>query len=560
MLPAKDLEEEEEDVGESTKLLSKRSDARSTTTATGDYEDEDDKLEKFRRTQPWALGGLSYTALLVITAEFAERCCYYAITSIFVVYMQQMLNYSASAINAVTSTFNFLGYTFALLGGYVADRALGRKKTILVFGTIYLFSLVLLTLSASPAGYSNFPYGITWASWGFVLSLVLIALGMGGIKANVSVLMGDQLGSEADNDIIESAFRYFYFSINLGSLFGMLVAPLVKRIGPEFPTGNATTDVCSSSSDPYTGYYIAYALFTGVFLFGIVAFLWGYSSYVSHPPHGSLLTKSIRFMLRARRERLAAGAGYFAIPPNGQHWLDWAKIGATQQDAALIDDLRKTLRTVAVFSVQPVYWLLYLQMTNTLVLQATMMYLPGGITPDQMAALDPAFLVFLIPIFDSCIFPALKRCNASLNAIQLMAIGYLLAASAMFIAAGLQVAIYKSGSFVNCTGTQTFVFPNGSGVNVFTQVPVYFFIAISEIFASITSLEFAYAEAPKTMKSLVMAFALFQTALGSLLGMILTPVVTEPNFGWLFLSFAIAMTFFAFVFYMAFRRFYDLTL
>jgi hypothetical protein len=33
----------------------------------------------------WA-GGLSYTALLVIMAEFAERCCYYAITAIFVVY------------------------------------------------------------------------------------------------------------------------------------------------------------------------------------------------------------------------------------------------------------------------------------------------------------------------------------------------------------------------------------------------------------------------------------------------------------------------------------------
>ena len=62
-----------------------------------------------------------------------------------------MLNYSASAINAVTSTFNFLGYTFVLLGGWLSDRLLGRRKTIVVFGTIYLLSLVLLAVSASPS-------------------------------------------------------------------------------------------------------------------------------------------------------------------------------------------------------------------------------------------------------------------------------------------------------------------------------------------------------------------------------------------------------------------------
>jgi dipeptide/tripeptide permease len=61
-----------------------------------------------------------------------------------------VLNYSASAINAVTSAFNFLGYSFVLLGGWLSDRSLGRRKTILVFGTIYLFSLVLLAVSASP--------------------------------------------------------------------------------------------------------------------------------------------------------------------------------------------------------------------------------------------------------------------------------------------------------------------------------------------------------------------------------------------------------------------------
>ena len=175
-----------------------------------------------------------------------------------------------------------------------------------------------------------------------------------------------------------------------------------------------------------------------------------------------------------------------------------------------------------------------------------------------MAALDPAFLVILIPIFDTWIFPAIRQGGGrSLNAIERMSIGYILVAASMFIAGGLQSAIYNTGTFINCEGSPTFIITGGGGINVFTQVPVYFLISVSEIFSSITALEFAYAEAPKSMKGVVMAYSLFQTALGSLLGMILTPVVTEQNFMWLFLSFGIAMIFFTIIFYAVFRRFYD---
>jgi POT family proton-dependent oligopeptide transporter len=177
-----------------------------------------------------------------------------------------------------------------------------------------------------------------------------------------------------------------------------------------------------------------------------------------------------------------------------------------------------------------------------------------------MAAFDPLFLVFLIPLFDSCIFPWLKRHGYRTNPIRRMTFGFCLASAALFIACGIQAGIYASGTFQTCPTTGQVQFqlnPNNPGVNVFAQVPVYFFIAVSEIFASITSLEFAYSEAPASMKSIIMAFSLFQTALGSLLGLALTPIVTEQNFMWLFMSFAIAMLVFAAGFYVAFRGFYQ---
>lgn len=63
-------------------------------------------------------------------------------------------------------------------------------------------------------------------------------------------------------------------------------------------------------------------------------------------------------------------------------------------------------------------------------------------------------------------------------------------------------------------------FPSGceagpSSLIVWIQVPPYVLIAISEIFASITGLEYAYNKAPKRMKSVVMSIFLFMTAIGN---------------------------------------------
>jgi len=159
-------------------------------------------------------------------------------------------------------------------------------------------SIQILTKFKSLKAYANFPYNPTWAIWGFILALVLIALGMGGIKSNVAPLMADQLGPNATADQLETVFRYFYWAINFGALIGMLLSPLVKRFGLTFPApANASTaaDVCASSNDPYTGYYVAYAMFTGVFGLAIVVFMYGYSFYVGYPPSGSMLARHIVF-------------------------------------------------------------------------------------------------------------------------------------------------------------------------------------------------------------------------------------------------------------------------
>lgn len=64
-------------------------------------------------------------------------------------------------------------------------------------------------------------------------------------------------------------------------------------------------------------------------------------------------------------------------------------------------------------------------------------------------------------------------------------------------------------------------------------------IAISEILASITSLEYGFSKAPKNMRSLVAAFALFMSAISAAIGEAFNPLSTDPLLVWNYGSMAV---------------------
>lgn len=64
-------------------------------------------------------------------------------------------------------------------------------------------------------------------------------------------------------------------------------------------------------------------------------------------------------------------------------------------------------------------------------------------------------------------------------------------------------------------------------------IPAYVFIGISEVFASITGLEYAYKKAPVMMKSLVMALFLLTNCFGAVLAFALVSVAQDPKLKWM---------------------------
>lgn len=143
-----------------------------------------------------------------------------------------------------------------------------------------------------------------------------------------------------------------------------------------------------------------------------------------------------------------------------------------------------------------------------------------GVPNDVLSNLDPLALIILIPICDIIIYPGLRRMGYNFTPLKRITMGFFTGAAAMAWAAVVQHYIYRRnpcGYYVS-TCMDAKGNPITSNLNVWIQTGSYVLIALSEIFASITGLEYAFTKAPKNMRSLVMAVFLFMNAIASAIG------------------------------------------
>jgi len=126
---------------------------------------------------------------------------------------------------------------------------------------------------------------------------------------------------------------------------------------------------------------------------------------------------------------------------------------------------------------------------------------------EQTSALNPILILILVPLMDRMVYPFLSRHGVRLEPLHRMAAGMLLAAASFLLLGFVQLFIDSAE-------------PNS--VSVFSQVPQYAVITVAEVLVSVTGLEFAYSQAPMSMKSLVSALSLLTTAVGDLLISVVT--------------------------------------
>jgi len=218
-------------------------------------------------------------------------------------------------------------------------------------------------------------------------------------------------------------------------------------------------------------------------------------------------------------------------------------------DDAWVDEVGRGFAACSVFLWLPLYWITYNQLNNNLTSQAATMSL-HGVPNDVLANLDPFALIIFIPICDLFFYPALRKWGIRFTPIKKIAAGFFCGSAGMIWAAVVQYYIYKTSTCGSYAGGDDCSSP----INVWAQTGSYVLIALSEIFASIVSLEYGFSKAPKNMRSLVAAFALFMSAISAAIGEAFVPLSTDPLLVWNYGSMAVISFCAGCIFWLQYRK------
>jgi proton-dependent oligopeptide transporter, POT family len=382
----------------------------------------------------------------IIGNEAAERFNFYGMRAVLVVFMTQYLVNRSGARDTMNENeanqwyhwFVASNYFFPMIGAIISDAFLGKYRTIFWVTLVYCAGSVVLALDHTRLGLG--------------VGLGLIALGAGGIKPCVSAHVGDQFGSD-NQHLLSRAFGWFYFSVNFGSFFSILLIPwLLDHYGPGLA-------------------------------FGVPAVL--------------MLLAAIVFW---------SGRYQFAhIPPGGKTFL---------RDTFNREGFAAMGRIACIYVFVAVFWSLWDQSGGEWVLQAEKMDLHFvGINwlSSQIQALNAIMILSFIPLFQYVIYPAINRVFP-LTPLRKIGLGLVVTGVSFLVSAWIETQI-------------------GAGLkpSIGWQIPAYALLSAGEVMVSITALEFAYTQAPKSMKSIIMALYLLSISAGNAFTALVHYFIANPD-------------------------------
>ncbi|MEO6758536.1 MAG: peptide MFS transporter [Saprospiraceae bacterium] len=160
---------------------------------------------------------------LLFFTEMWERFSYYGMRALFSLYMINALLFSKEKASEIYGSYTGLVYLTPLIGGYVADRYWGNRKSIVVGGLLMAVGQFLMFGSASM--YQNVDTSVLFM-WG---GLAMLIIGNGFFKPNISSMIG-QMYSEGDRRR-DAAYTIFYMGINLGAFIAPLLCGFLGDTG-----------------------------------------------------------------------------------------------------------------------------------------------------------------------------------------------------------------------------------------------------------------------------------------------------------------------------------------
>ena len=425
--------------------------------------------------------------------EMWERFSYYGMRAVLVLFLVGAVSSGGFGIDDKTAAAIYGLYTAgvylaALPGGWVADRLIGARRAVYIGGGLIALGNAMLAVSTAPRG--------------FYLGLLVIVLGVGLLKPNVSAMVGELYPERGAR--LDAGFTVFYMGINLGATLGPVI------------TGEAQTLI-----GPRAGFGVA-AIFmaAGVVQYHLTQRHLGTAGAFVAAPRGAAAGGAVaRKPWRSLWIALAASTLAVAVLSFG--WVSINPVGLAHASALVIAatavlyfgylfiagnlsslEKRRVLVIVVLFLGSVLFWSGYEQAGSSLNLFAeryTDRALGSFVIPASwFQSLNPAFVIAFAPLV-AWLWIALARRHLNPSAPASFAIGVILMGSGFVV-----MAVAAS------------IVAHGSKVLPYWLIATYLLHTLGELCLSPVGLSYTTKLSPKRLVGQMMGMWFLSLSLGNL--------------------------------------------
>lgn len=336
---------------------------------------------------PPALSGLYFT-------ELWERFSYYGMRALLTLFMvapiaEGGLGFATEDAGRIYGNYTMAVYMLSIPGGFIADRFLGARQSVLIGGSTIALGHYALAI----------PSLMT-----FYLGLILIALGTGLFKPNISALVGALYAK--DDERRDAGFSIFYMGINIGAF----IAPLVTGFLAQSATFKSW--LASAGFDPALSWHWGFAAAGVGMTFAMLAFVRTSrnlkTSPASAPPpiqSGGTAWRDTAAIIAGTLVLLGLGLASDIEGFTALRWLflvaPLCAIGVALWIGS--EDARRVVAIAVLFIAAMIFWAIFEQAGTTVALFAdrlTDTQLFGMAFPSSwFQSINPIFVILLAPVF-----------------------------------------------------------------------------------------------------------------------------------------------------------------
>jgi POT family proton-dependent oligopeptide transporter len=361
----------------------------------------------------------SFTTIFLI--EMWERFGFYGMQALIVYYMVQRLEFPDERATLVWGAAAALIYVAPAIGGWIGDKILGTRRTMLLGAVVLSVGYSLMVVPGQ-------------SIWFLFCALGVIVVGNGLFKANAGNLVRKIY--EGDDSRIDSAFTIYYMAVNLGAMISQLLTPWLK-------------DYVNDHYSNQMGWHIAFAVCAVGLLLGLANY-WLMRRAMDHigsaPDDlpldwgklGAVLAGCVVTVFASayilQEQGIARAFVYLAGVVVIGIFAYLISTGQRNERAGLIAALVLTVQTIF-------YFIFYQQMSTSLALFALRNVDPAfnvfGVhlwdwSPAQFQAFNPIWIFVLSPVL-AWAYTRAGRSGKDLSIASKFALGFVIVAAGFFI-------------------------------------------------------------------------------------------------------------------------------